>query len=431
MARRVALIGRIADAEGRRTGFPELRTRAFAQALQEAGHALRIVGLRPSEEAGEALPPGVEQAVVEEGAGWLEEIARASADAEILVAAGPFNAGRAACRVAGERPVWVDLPGDPFAELEAVAEAEGGVPEARRVEAEAVALQVLGRADAIGVVSERQLYMVQGQLGLLGRLGPPSPTVALSPVAWHFPTPERPFRQRPARSPLRVLLMGSANAWLDIEAMLAGLDLAMARQPGIEVWLGEGDLPLHHPRGGARLRAWAEARPRVRRLPRLPDAELSLALEPAHLGLFVDRPVLEAATGSRTRALFWLHQGLRVLATTRTELCARLARDGLLVPLASAAPEALAAALLRLHEEPWQEGPETARRQLAEELAPSHAAAALLRFVQDPRRARGRPSPHLELALDRDRLREDLRRVHESPTWRLSARLRALRHPRK
>lgn len=431
MARRVALIGRIADAEGRRTGFPELRTAALAQALREAGHALRLVGLRPPEEAGEALPEGVDRAVVEEGAGWLEEIARASADAELLVAAGPFNAGRAACRVAGERPVWVDLPGDPFAELAAVAEAEGELPEARRVEAEAVALQALGRADALGVVSERQLYMVQGQLGLLGRLAPPSPTVNLSPVAWHFPAPERPFRRRPARSPLRVLLMGSANAWLDIEAMLAGLDLAMAQEPGIEVWLGEGDLPLHHPSGGARLRAWAEARPRVRRLPRLPDAELSRALDPAHLGLFVDRPVLEAATGSRTRALFWLHQGLRVLATTRTELCARLAQDGLLVPLASTAPEALAAALLRLHDEPWEEGPEAARRRLAEELAPSRAASALLRFVEDPRRARPGRSPHLGLALDRDRLREELRRVHESPTWRLSARLRALRRPRE
>lgn len=431
MSRRVAVVGRIPDSRRLRTAFPELRTESLVQALRQAGHRVRVVGLVPPDEAeGESSGPWERTCRVgEEAPGWLEQVETRCADAEVLVSAGPYNGGRAACLVAGERPVWADLPGDPFAEVQAVSLATQRATPDRQAGALAAALPVLCRADGIGVIGSRQRLLLLGQLGLLGRLADPAatPEIGITPVAWHFDGPPRPPRRREPGQPLRVALVGGANAWLDVEAMLEGLDRAMAAEPRIDVLVGEGDLPGHHREGWRRLSAWAEARRGVVGLPRLAAGAFTDALATAHLGLVVDREGLEPETGSRTRVLFLLHQGLEVLSTTRTELCADLAARGLIHALEDAHPDTIAAALRARVGSPTGNAAAHAAAALALELEPARIAAPLLRFVEAPRRATPVPGLAADLARDHAHLRDELARVHASPTWRLSARLQQIR----
>lgn len=431
MSRRVVVIGRVPDADRLRTSFPELRTESLALALREAGHPVRVIGLVPPREVPmRQSTKGWERTVRvgEEAPGWLERIAGLAAEAELLVSAGPHNSGRAACLVAGERPVWADLPGDPFAEVQAVSLATGLALPDRQAGALAAAMPLLCRADGIGVIGHRQRLLLLGQLGLLGRLSDPAalPVIGITPVAWSFEGPARAPRSRAAGEPLRVALVGGANAWLDVQAMIAGLELAMGQQPGIEVLVGEGDLPGHYRAGWELLRSWAQDRAGVQLLPRLNPTALSEALTRAHLGLLVDREGLEPETGSRTRVLFLLHQGLEVLSTTRTELCAGLADRELLHPLLDAQPESIAQALLERFASTSGPQAERAAALLSNDLRPQAVAAPLLAFAARPHRATPVPHLGLDLAQDNALLRDELAKVHDSPTWRLSARWRRL-----
>ena len=81
---RILLIGRgpLPSADAPQTGFSQLRTQAFHDALVDAGHAVRLVSLvpNPTRSVGSEWPGILE--VREEGAGWIERTAEASAGAE-------------------------------------------------------------------------------------------------------------------------------------------------------------------------------------------------------------------------------------------------------------------------------------------------------------------------------------------------------------
>ncbi|NOY27085.1 MAG: hypothetical protein GXP62_14550, partial [Oligoflexia bacterium] len=117
----VLVVGRVTDRSHLRTGFPELRTATFVYALRGAGHEVRVAGLVPPDALEQGA--GIQGAVLiaEEGPGWLDAVASAAQGADLLVGAGPHNASRAACLVAGQRPVFADVPGDPFAEVQVAA----------------------------------------------------------------------------------------------------------------------------------------------------------------------------------------------------------------------------------------------------------------------------------------------------------------------
>lgn len=430
MPPRVLLVGRVTDPAGRRTGFPELRTTSFQAALAAAGLQVRLCGLVPPGEAAPEPPSGWqgEARVAEEGPGWLEQVARLAEGADVLVAAGPHNAGRAACLVAGERPVWADLPGDPFAEVQAVAIATGRPAPERQAGAQAAATAVLARADRLGAVSGRQRLLLLGQLGLVGRLAAPPTSgpwdpVDLAPVAWHFDLPPSPPPARPADSPLRLALVGGANTWLDVDATLLALEEARARQPDLEVLLTGGPLPGHHEAGWQRLQSWAQAHSWAHAAPRLPPDALRRELSRCHVGLVLDREGLEPETGSRTRVLFLLHQGLEVVTTTSTELCAGLAARGLVHPVPRGDPAAVAQALAQIRADRAGQRPRRAAVELGAELDPSVCLAPVVRFCQQPRRGPPPAAPWEALARQDAGLRDELARIHATPTWRALARL--------
>jgi len=420
----VLVIGRLADPAGRRTGFPELRTESLALALAQGGCSVRIAGLVPGEEAAAqaAAPPRAWEGrirVAEEGPGWLDQLAGLAEQAEVLVGAGPHNASRAACLVAGERPVWADVPGDPMAELQAVTRALGQPQPARQAAALAALLPVLHRADALGAVSERQRLVLLGQLGLVGRLEV-DPPVAVVPVAWHFDLPPQAPAVRAPGSRLHLLLMGTANAWLDLDGTLSALQGALERLPRLQITVAGGPAVGHHAAAWTALCRWAKGRARVSVTGRLDPAALTRTLASAHATLVLDGPGLEPETGSRTRALFALHQGLEVLATTRTELGEELAREGAITGLPAGAPQAAVQALVHLFEA-GSDGQRVARAQhrLAERYAAARVAAPVVAFAREPWRLPASADAMAGLAADHARLRDALARVHATPTWRL------------
>jgi hypothetical protein len=249
-----------------------------------------------------------------------------------------------AVAVSGDLPLSVDLPGDPFADAQAAAFAEGSAAQVAGVDAAAdaateVFLPALRRADAFTTIGAPARHALLGQLGVLGRLARTPPgheNVFVTPIAWRFPglAPAEPSSHR-AGDALMVALIGGFNTWLDEEALLRGLLGAMA-VAAVRVRVIGGPIPGHHEAGFARFLAGAQASRYAANftfLPRMDGPALAAALADCLVLTWIDRAGTEPVLGSRTRALLALHQGLRIVATARCALAQELAAGGWLTPL--------------------------------------------------------------------------------------------------
>lgn len=448
--RRVLLIGcgPLPGPEVRRLGFPQLRLAHFRDALIGAGHAVRTVALVEPEETGRTLlePWSWEGVypVAEEGPGWLDAVSRLAAGADLIVSAGPYNPGLAATVAAGREPVWADVPGDPFAELQAVAIAAGGREPAegeapldeRVAAAQAAAWAVLGRADAFSAISAPQRHALIGQLGLVGRLADAGgrgmlggeERVFVVPVAWDFALPERAPRPRAPGDPLGVALVGGFNTWFDIDTLVAGLERALARDQNIFVVATGGGIPRHHGAAADTFAAWASRsrwRDRVNVHGWVPHHRLPELLTGCHVGICLDRPGYEAELGSRTRLLFFANQGLLSVGTARAALAQELVEEGMMVPVPPRDPAALASALVSLAERGVDADRLTGGQGvLARRYAPSEALLPLLSWVEAPSRLPPARAPAAALAEENARLKAELTDIYASPTWRTLSRLR-------
>ena len=379
----------------RHMGFPQLRLASMKAAIEQAGHRLDTVCL------GVDIDPTA--------ADWLEMLAERSAGAAVLVSAGPYLPGMAACLIAGERPVWADLPGDPFAELQAATMA-GVVDTARHAAARAAALALLSRADGISVISDRQRHACLGQLGVLDRLSAP-PTVAVQPVAYDLPLPR--LAPRPRTASVTVALSGGFNTWFDDRATVALLERALAEHPGLTVVCTGGSIAGHYTDGAARFAQWAARHPeRVQQHGWVPHEQLVGILGQADVGLILDVPSAEPILGSRTRALLFSWLGIAIAATPGCQLLADMAAEDLILPLTGRSDDVgrlLSADPARTRRaDAWLE----ARFGQARTLAP------LLRWLEAPARAPSAPAQEALVAANA-RLKAQLQAVHQSPTWRL------------
>jgi hypothetical protein len=353
-------------------------------------------------------------------------VAEALADLrpDAVVTAGTYGPTRAAVAAAGDLPLCLDLPGDPFADAQMVA--AFGDADAVAEDARAVFVPALLRGDAFTTIGGPSRHALLGQLGLLGRTArtPPSEEWAhVTPVAWSFPGLAEASR-RAAGAPVRVALVGGFNTWFDGETLLAGLLRAMDRG-AVEVEVIGGPIPGHHVETWARFAAGARASAHARRFrfhDRLPPAALADALARCSVGVVLDRAGYEPELGSRTRLLLYLHQGLRVVATARCELARDLAAGGWLHEVPCANPVALADALLGPAVPPADRGPLRARYGIAATTAGLRgwAARPLRRAIH------GDADLVASLVRTRDELRASLAEVHASPTWRVLDRLRRL-----
>jgi hypothetical protein len=403
-------------------GFAQLRTQHFFDALVGAGHDVRLV-LLEGEHLGEV--PTQWGAVIcqqDEGPGWLERMGALGDGADAVITAGPYTPGRAGVAAAGAHtPLWADVPGDPFAELEAVRVATGAVPAARLAAAHAAIQPVLARADRLSAVSQRQRFALQGQLGLTGRLDGVD-RVHCIPIAFDLPFPRGTPRVRGPNDPLTVALCGAFNPWLDVEGLIAALDTALTARRAISVVVTGGPVPGLPTDSWRRFQAWAACWPeRVRVLGWVPHGDLPAVLSTAHVGLFLDRPEgREPELGDRTRALLFAWLALEVVASTRTERLADLAARGLITGVDNAASAAQALIVMT---DTGSDGKLALGDALATDSDPTKLAAPLLAWAAAPDRAPPTLDPIAALAQDRDALRSELAQVHATPTWRLLSRI--------
>lgn len=427
----------------RRIGFPQIRTAQVLRALLGAGHSVRAALLGERERAlhevhfaGGALE--LVEIVPERGA-WLERVSAARRDFApgAVVTAGPYEPARAAALTVGEEPLWVDVPGDPFAEAQARTAHPGeadATPWMRAAWGPALA-----RGDAFGAIGAEQRYALLGQLGWLGRLvdAPPSHDwVAEVPIATGFPgLPVGEARELAPGDALVVALVGGFNTWLDGPTLLAGLLAAMDECPGLGLICTGGEIPGHHTRGYADFRAAALAGPHAARFAFrgwLPQEELPGALAGAHVGLSLDRPGVEPELGTRTRLLLYNQLGLAMASSTRCGLARELAERGHLHPLPAGDAPGVARALVALSRQGLRgDSVRAARRYLDDRYSEDQVYAPLLRWLNAPTRSRPGSDPAAALGVELARARQELAKIHQTPTWRASARIAGLLRRKK
>lgn len=415
---RVLLIGRgpLPTPDQRHTGFAQLRTAHFQASLRAAGHEVDLLCVTD-----------------DHAAGLLAEATRRAGRADLIISAGPHRPGALAVAVAGDRPLHIDLPGAPLAELQALVRAPGHtIPLSRLAAAHAMARTCLARADHISTISRRQEHAVLGQLALMGRTDAiPAPTCTV-PIAFDFPLPRRSARTLPTAGPVRLMLSGAFAPWLDDEGLARGLDIALSRQPRLEVHATGGGIQGHYTEGYTRFSRWARASPvsdRIHLHGWVPHADLEALLGRAHVGLCLDRPGAEPTLGSRTRVLLYAWMGLHIAASAETELVADLVARDLATPLPVQDDdgEGIAAALERVLEAPsTTERATAAADHLRARYHPDAIARPLTRFVQAPQRHPTATDPTARVAAELEALQAQLAAVHGSPTWRVLSRLHRL-----
>ena len=427
MSRRVLLIGAgpLPSTDPEQLGFAQLRTEHFRELL-DLRHELQLVLLQDEELP---VPPGAE-AVRPGSAGWLERIRALREDfsPEVVVSAAPYEPARAAALTVGEEPLFIDVPGDPFAEAQAKADHTG--ERDPTVHMRAAWLPALARGDAFGAISGSQRASLLGQLGLMGRLtGAPAhqERVHVMPAGFDFGSlPVGQPRTWAERCPRFVVaLCGGYNTWLDGDSLLEGLIQGMRAIPALHVVSTGGAIPGHHNATYESFRAQAMASGFSGRFTFhgwVPHSVLPRLLSSAQVGVSMDRPGVEAELGTRTRLLFFAHQGLTPMSTTRCDLSKELAGLRMLQPLEMGEPRSLAESLVAA----WEEGSDgsTAKRAqgyLESRCAPRRALKGMLDFVEHPFRASPSLDREAELAAELARVKEELAGVYNTPTWKVTA----------
>jgi glycosyltransferase involved in cell wall biosynthesis len=315
----------------------------------------------------------------------------ASFDPQIVVAAGTLQAGATACALAGDRPVWVDLFGDPLAEIQTKAGLLGDAFDLdEHLFVWELMLRVLTRADAFSTVSRRQRDALLGQLLLLGMtdaqveqmrnaeggtrketeeelqsnprdagivdLIHPMPCAVERLELLPRPSPaERAALLESAGLPpdsLVALWSGGFNAWADPLTLVAGLELAMRREPRLRLVATGGPLPGYLSRVYETMRAATAASRHVARFHLLDWLPLETAQRwaaAADVGLMVDRPCAETQLGARNRLLTFVAAHCPVVATRGTEVVDEMELTaGALLACDPGRPDALAEAVFTL-----------------------------------------------------------------------------------
>ncbi|HCH62253.1 MAG: hypothetical protein CL927_15695 [Deltaproteobacteria bacterium] len=414
----VLLIGRgpLPQPGHHQTGFAQLRTRHFLQVLQQAGHSVDTV------------------LIADDHAPGLLSTTRAAAQcADVVVSAGPHRPASVAVAAArAGQPLWIDLPGDPLSELQALALVLGtDLPPERRAEVHAMARASLSRADHLSVISRPQQHAAIGQLSLLGRIDHIPAPVSVIPIAYDFPFPPRAPRRIPSAGPVILALSGAFAPWFDDETLADGLERALKACPRLHVRVTGGGVPGHYTAGYERFQRWAEASSAADRIHLhgwVPHDQVPTILGAAHIGLCIDRPGSEPILGSRTRVLLFTWLGLHLVASPTTDLVADLVAHELCIPIPpGTAGPALADRLVKLVEEPPPpERVAAAHTHLATRYAPTTTCDALLDFVHAPSVLPVTADPVALVTRELETVREALTAVHGSPTWRLLSRIHGL-----
>jgi glycosyltransferase involved in cell wall biosynthesis len=306
---------------------PGIRTWQFARSLAAAGHEVRLLAVTLADAY---LAPPVELETVDGvriervSRGLFTDHERTRAQiaefAPDCVVGATIYGSYALALTQPAVPFWADQFGHVMAEAQAKSALDGHgdtIPYFwSLVEA------VIGWADRISVVSERQKWAAVGELGATGRLSFRTighDFVSVLPCALLPATsgdhPPAPHRRSHAGEPFQVLWSGSYNTWSDVRTLVTGLERAMERDTRVRFVSTGGEIPGHDEStygeliervGSSRfadrfdLRGWLIA------------DELPAVVAGADLGVLTEKPIYEGILGSKNRVVQWMSSGLAV-----------------------------------------------------------------------------------------------------------------------
>lgn len=453
---------------------PGVRSYHFAQALAAAGHAVCLAyaripgayfGSPPSlvtwrEPGDHDFPIRVFQmeTATFDHPGGLESLVELF-DPHVLVGAAPIPSRRAA-RLAGHRPVWVDLFGDPMTEAQAKDRAQTNDENGDHLTAYwQLMRELLARGDAFSSVSERQKYSAIGQLGLSGRLNRATaghdlvrviPCAVAGDASSKATSPEQHAEQTELPEDLAkalaevrdhhftVLWSGGFNTWCDVHTLFDGLEAAMNRDPKVRFVATGGRIDNHDHGTYHDFQSRVEASPlrdRFILLGCLPKEQAEQVKQRAQLVVITERSLYERELGSSARLLECLAEGRPCLCTEQSELGAELGQRSLALSYATGDTKGLADQIVWAagHRDDLQDMAQEARRFVTEQFSYCETAKPLVEWAAKAKRAADLDAPQRKSyhALA-DRLNrayeaeETLYRIYSSKPYRLYKGLRGL-----
>jgi glycosyltransferase involved in cell wall biosynthesis len=263
-----------------------------------------------------------------------------------------------ACRLRLDLPLWADMFGDCMAEAQAKAFVHGH--DAALARFWTTLAPVLHHADRFSAVSEAQADALVGQLGLAGRLTAGNVGVSLVhvvPCAAEEPDGvASDVRDRLVqRDAFVVGWSGSFNTWCDVATLVAGLEIAMARDPRLVFLATGGVVEGHDVATYERFATLVDASPWRDRFKLMGWVEPGMAeacMRATDVGVVVEHDLYERRFGSENRVVHWMARAIPCVTTARSELGRRLVDGGLAYGVRPANPQALADTLARAAAEP-------------------------------------------------------------------------------
>lgn len=250
-----------------------------------------------------------------------------------------FHNGVRAVRCGFDRPMWMDIYGDPMAEVQVW---RTGIGSSRGKRGIMTNLRdVLARGDVFSTCGTPQKFALVGQLSMVGRLNrhncgyefvhpilPGAPQQAAAQ-----PTEPRIRGKLVEEDDFVVLWCGGYNIWTDVETLFRALERAMDRVPKLKfVSVGGRVGPTHWNDVYERFQemiAASEHRERFTLLGWQPTADVPDYYREADVGVSLDAFHYETLLGTRTRLTEMMRYGLPAITTLGCELSHIIRDQGL------------------------------------------------------------------------------------------------------
>ena len=256
-------------------------------------------------------------------------------------------------------PLWLDFNGQPMSERQLLGDVYAS--DAGLAGQWEFVVPSLLAGDHFSACSDRQRYMLLGELGAVGRLNRLTTATSLVDVLVPYHLTYTTFEH--TRNVLRgicvraddfvLLWSGGYNTWTDVDTLFHGLELAMAKNAKILFVSTGGAIPGHDDRTFERFRQMVEGSPnrgRYRLCGWVPSEDMPNYYLESNAAINIDRWSIEALVGHRNRILDWIMAGLPVLTTPLCELAKDLADRRLVTPFHAGDPHDLGRQLVHVVE---------------------------------------------------------------------------------
>lgn len=364
----------VPGALGERLSGPEIRAVRLAQAMS-AEHAVTLMapGAGRGEHEGLPVVPFSRRRLLREGRHH-----------DVLMASTvpPFA-------LALKRSLGIFTVSDQYDPVELELSTLAAGADRARATARAARRLQLRSADLVLCAGESQRRLLEAEIeGLGSAVDPPLLSVPFGIDADPAESERRPLRERFPQIEVGdrvVLWWGSLWRWLDAETAIRAIASLAVSRPDVKLVFTAG----RPPNGDAeRHSALAEARRLAAELGVLdrsvlfldewiPYAQRAGYLRDADVGLTLHRDTEEASLAARARYMDYLWTGLPCVLGRGDETAERFEAGGFATLVESGSPEATAAAILALLEEPRRETAAAAGRRLADEFRWQRVAAPL------------------------------------------------------